>query len=144
MKKMYDFDDFDTAVSKDGISIQMEGSDFKLFGNELNRTGKDCKFPHISDIVEVCFQKGSTKMYWKEDLADEDYKQGEFTKIKFRKFIVSKGSIPAYDKPRGLNAKKTKEIIAKLGPMIPSEKLKFWIDMPTSENSADLTKNLDK
>ena len=47
MKKRYNFEDFDKAVSKDSISIEMDGCDFKLFGNELNRTGKDCKFPHM-------------------------------------------------------------------------------------------------
>ena len=50
----------------------------------------------------------------------------------------------SYDGPRGLNAEKQKNIVAKLGSIIPSEKLTFWTEMPVMEGSADLTNRLDK
>ena len=46
--------------------------------------------------------------------------------------------------PRGVNAEKGNGIVKKLGSIIPAEKLKFWIEMPKTEESADLTINLDK
>ena len=96
----------------------------------------------MRDIVEVCFREGSTKMFWKESFLETDFKQGEFVQKKFRKFIVSKKPIPHHDGPRGLNSQKQKDIVEKLGPIIPKEKLQFWIDMPIKDSSIDLTLNL--
>ena len=47
----------------------------------------------------------------------------------------------SYDGPSGLNAEKQKNIVAKLGSIIPAEKLTFWTG---TEGSADLTNRLDK
>ena len=72
------------------------------------------------------------------------YKQGEFTQKKYRNFIATKKQVTSYDSLHGLNAEKQKNIVAKLGSIIPAEKLTFWTEMPVTEGSADLTNRLDK
>ena len=141
-KKLYDFNDFVECIDKHGTAIQMEPVEFKQFGNELSR-GKDTKYPHISDVVEISFREGSTKMYWKEKLTDVEYKHGEFVQKKFRKVITAKKDIVCYDGPRGLNTQKLKDILQKLSPIIPKENLHFWVNMPTTKGSVDLTRNID-
>ena len=122
MNKLYDFDDFVDAVNKHGIAVNMKAEDFKLFEKELSK-GKDTKYPYLSDVGEVCFREGSTKMFWKEKLTDIDYKQGEFLQKKCRKFIAAKKGVPSHDGPRGLNTQKKNDILLKLGPIIPEDKL---------------------
>ena len=56
-------------------------------------------------------------------------------------FIATKKQVMSYDGPSGLNAEKQKNIVAKLGSIIPAEKLTFWTG---TEGSADLTNRLDK
>ena len=51
--------------------------------------------------------------------------------------------IPKKDGPPGVTKSKIDEIKSKIGPMIPKEKMQFWHDIPTNENSKDLTINYD-
>ena len=142
MKKVYDFSDFVECVDKHGTAIEMQPNEFKLFKNHLSH-GKDTKFPHLSDISEACFQSGSTKLYWKIQHSETCYQHGEFVQKKFRKFIAAKSVVPCYDSPRGVNKKKQQDIVAKLSPVFPPGKLKFWLELPTNDASSDLTENYD-
>ena len=139
--KMYDFDDFTEIINSHGIAVVVEPLDFKEFRSEQSK-GKDTAYPLLCNISQVCFKKNSTKMFWKESLTDTDYKCGEFLQKKFRIFLKSQRSINKRDGPRGLNADKQKDILAKLGKIIPADKLKFWEDMPIKDDSADLARNI--
>ena len=77
MKKLYNFEDFVTAVNKHGTAIEMQPEEFKMFENKLSKS-KDAKYPHLCDVAEVAFKRNSTKMFWKENFMDVGYKQSEF------------------------------------------------------------------
>ena len=139
--KMYDFTDFIEVINTHGISVEMYTADFKEFRNELSR-GKDTKFPHLSDVVEACFKTNSSKMFWKENLSGTVYKHGEFLQKKFRKLVFSRQNIKIQGRPHGLNTQKLQDIVTKLGPIIPSEKMKFWTDIPIRDTSRDLAENI--
>ena len=140
--KLYDFQDFVDCVDTFGTAIEMQPTEFKLFKNELSR-GKDTKFPHLSDVVDVSFKSGSTKMYWKTSHSDPCYQHGEFVQKKFRKLIAAHTAIPSQDGPRGVNKQKQKDIVEKLSPVIPQDKLKFWLEVATNDGSSDLAKNYE-
>ena len=78
----------------------------------------------------------------KENLSDTAYKHGEFLQKKFRKLVFSRQNIKIRDGPRGLNTQKQQHVVTKLGPIIPSEKMKFWTDMPIRDTSSDLAENI--
>ena len=142
-KKLYDFSDFVECVNKHGTAIEMKPTEFMKFENNLNRTGKDCKFPHLADASEVCFIRGSTQIYWKTRHSDDCYQHGEFLKKKSRKAIEAETPIPHHTSPRGVNKQKQLDIIEKLSPVLPKDKLKFWLELPTNEKSTDLSKNYE-
>ena len=142
MKKLYNFDHFVEAINTHGTAIEMGAVEFKQFVNQRSK-GKDTHYPHISDIVEISLREGPTKMFWKEKLTDSEYKQGEFVQKKFRNFIQQKKQVQAYNGPRSINAQKQENILKKLSPIIPSEKLQFWVNMPNKEESIDLARNID-
>lgn len=142
MKKMYDFDDFVECVNKHGKAVEMKPTEFSLYKNHLSR-GKDTKFPHLSEIVECSFKEGSTKLFWKTSFAEPSYSQGEFVQKKYRKFIAAHEVVESHLGPRGVNKQKQKDIVDKLSSVFPQEKLQFWLDVATSEDSADLTKNYE-
>ena len=92
MKNLYNIQDFVGAVDRHGTAIKMKPDEFFLFKNKLSR-GTDTKYPHLSDVAEVSFKKNSTKLFWKENLTDAVYKQGEFTLKKYRNFIGTKSDV---------------------------------------------------
>ena len=51
--------------------------------------------------------------------------------------------LPAKGAARGLNEVKKRDILNKLAEFMPVNRRKFWIDLPSSENSDDLSLNLE-
>ena len=91
MKRLYDFQDFVDCVAKRGSAVFMNRDDFIDDSNEKG-SGKDVRCPILSlslfivtilqKVSEVQLRKGSTKLYWKQDFDDLQYKQIEFLKKK--------------------------------------------------------------
>ena len=91
MKNVNDFQSFVQCVNKDGTAVEMKPSDFYDYHKYLS-TAKDTEYPHLRDIAEVQFRRGSTKMFWKISFNDADYKSGEFLQKKFRiRIEIGKG-----------------------------------------------------
>jgi len=81
-KNVYDYNDFVTVVERPGAKlINMEFNDFVLWKSGVS-TAKFTKKPTLSDVHEVMFHKGSTKMFWKLNMDDNLYEEGEFLKKK--------------------------------------------------------------
>ena len=71
--KLYDFNDFVEVINLYGIAVEMNSTDFKLYQKALIQ-GKDMHYPLLCDVVEVCFKAKSTKIFWKERFADQEFK----------------------------------------------------------------------
>ena len=104
----------------------MDHTKFIQFTKEVSKS-KDMNYPKLEDIRKVKFNRGSTKMFWKTSLRDIEWCSGEFTKKNYRvavsnqdAFIVRKNS------PRGINTQKLRDIVEKIGPLIPLPRMKFW------------------
>ena len=120
----------------------MDHSNFTQFTKELSK-GRDASYPKIADIREVKFKTGSTKMFWKTELRDTDWCSGEFAKKRYRIAVLNQdGFIPKKCAPRGINTQKLRGIIKKIGPLIPTNRMKFWLDCAENDDAADLAANI--
>ena len=130
-------------MSKNGVAVEMKAEDFFDFRNHLG-TAKDTNYPYVSDVSVFQVRKGSTMMYWKNSHADIEYKCGEFATKKFRENVTNSSyNISKKIGPRGVNKSKVDDIIKKIGPIIPKERMTFWLQLPTNLESQDLTVNYD-
>ena len=143
-KNLYDFNDFSECVSKNGVAVEMKAEDFFDFRNHLG-TAKDTNYPYVSDVS--VFLPGTKRIY--NDVLEEqpcrhEYKCGEFATKKFRENVTNSSyNISKKIGPRGVNKSKVDDIIKKIGPIIPKERMTFWLQLPTNLESQDLTVNYD-
>ena len=137
-KSVYDRDDFTNIVSASGIPVNMIANDFINYENGVSQ-GAYTNKPVLAKVHEVKFVKGSTKLYWKNSIDDEEYEEGDFLKKKVVGRIEKDGdTFSCKTEPRGVNDKKKNDLIANLCRFMPLNRQKFWIDLPTSQTSSDL------
>ena len=97
----------------------MKEGDFIDFKNQLS-VAKDTNYHYLSDVAEVQFRRGTTKLFWKENHVTAKYKNGEFLQKTFRE-TVENGDLLPRKKNRGVNTSKLNDILVKTGPLIPGE-----------------------
>ena len=143
-KFLYNFSDFVSAVQSKGKVDVMLPTDFKMYTKELSYGKKGVNYPSLATVREVMFKKGSTRMYWKTDLREHEYKAGEFAKKEYRQFIMrGKPHIKRKMECRGVQTEKVQSIIKTIGPLIPSDSLKFWHELQVRNESPDLAAKLN-
>ena len=123
--KLLDFNDFVDCVNDCGISIEMKGEDFFYFESKKG-SSKKISPPLLNQVREVQFQKGSSKMYWKESFYAETYNESEFLKKKNRRDLTSSAQQKG---AKGIDAAKKESILKKLLPLMSKEKGKFWREL---------------
>ena len=108
-------------------------------------SAKDVHCPLIADISQAQFRRNETKIFWKSSFADQDYKESEFLKLKFRKQCKNRVHCPRKGGTRGINAAKKEQIVKKLVlvPLMDQNRVGFWLDMPCDSNSADLSISME-
>ena len=143
-KKILDFEDFSKCISASGVAQEMNPEDFYDFKNHLSRPpGQDVNYPLLKDVAVAQFRYGSTKLYWKERHEGGEFKNGDFIRKKYRQSAKDDVGVEKKGGPRGVTTSKLQDILLKLGPVIGSDKIKFWKNLPTNDNSNDLTENYD-
>ena len=80
-KMVFDENDFISIINNTGTAVQMEPNDFIQYENGLSQ-GKYTNKPLLANVQEVKFIRGSSEIYWKESLDDEEYEHGLFLKKK--------------------------------------------------------------
>ena len=134
-KYLYDFGDFVSAVNNRGSAAVMTPNDFKYFMKELSFGTRNVNYPLLTNVKEVMFKKDYTKMFWKSDLRAKEYFSGEFAKEKYRKTVkLGNPHIQRCEDYRGVQTEKVMDIIKKIGPLIPKEKLVFWENLRRRDN----------
>ena len=141
-KNLYDFQDFVNCISSNAKAVEMAPSDFLNFANKMSN-GKDTNHPYLKDIAVVQFRKGSTQMFWKVSHDDDIFQHGEFIQKKQRQGIIRGIQVPQKDGPRGVTSSKKHDILKKIGPMMPKNRMAFWENLEESESSKDLTVNYE-
>ena len=91
---------------------------------------KDVHCLLIADISEAQFRRNETKIFWKSSFADQDYKESELLKLKFRKQCKNRAPCPRKGGARGINAAKKEQIVKKLVPLMNQNRVGYRLDMP--------------
>lgn len=105
-------------------------------------TSKDTNYPYLADVSVFQARKGSTKMFWKNSHSEIEFESGEFLTKKYRE-MNSFFKLPNKVGPRGVTKSKLDEFLEKIGPIIPKERMEFWLNLPTNPESKDLTISYD-
>ena len=100
-------------------------------------SGKDASFPLFRSCSVTQFQKCSKKLFWKESFDDEEFQKSDFNKKKIRKDFLDWRSYLGKVGARGTTHTKVEEILKKLSKSMPSNRLQFWNEIPSSTTSKD-------
>ena len=139
---MYDFVFFQNIRESKGKSYDMDHSKFIQFTKEVSKS-KGTNYLKLEDIREVKFNRGSTKMFWKTSLRDIDWCSGKFTKKNYRVAVSNQYTFIARKiTPRGINTQKLRDIVEKIGPLIPHPRMNFWSECLENDDVADLAANI--
>ena len=134
MYNLYDFQDFLKCVSNVGTAVNMNPEDFHKWEKQLSE-GKNSKAagPLLEKFVEAQFRSGSTDLFFKESHAQEDFKQADFLKTKFKKLVEDHAVSPQVSTFPGINEQRKKAIIDNLLHLMPENRRSFWINLQFSQ-----------
>ena len=102
---LYDFQDFIDGVHDKGTLILMHPEDFIDFQNEKG-SAEDVHCPLIADISKSSLEEMKLRFSGNPPSTDQDYKESEFLKLKFRKQCKNRVPCPRKGGARGINAVK--------------------------------------
>ena len=71
-KYLYDFNDYVDCLDPSGKALLMRPVDFFDF-KSYHSNAKDTNYPNLSEISEIQFCKGETRMFWKTSFGESDY-----------------------------------------------------------------------
>ncbi|CAG9823887.1 unnamed protein product [Phaedon cochleariae] len=99
---------------------------------------KGSPIPKLGDIKSVQFRKGSRKMFFKQELEDDEFSEASILKPKFKLELPE-----TVRSDRGINTKKKDIIVRDLLPHMPPRKQIFWMNLPSSDDLEDLGKHIE-
>ena len=73
-------------------------------------------------------------MFWKTPLHDIEWCSGEFTKQNYQIAVSNQDAIIPIHRSRG--------IVEKIGPLIPHQRMKFWLECLENDDASDLAANV--
>lgn len=148
-KKTYDFRDFENAVSSANsgkvITKSMEFADFYHWKDYSSKTVLNRLRPkvHVSNLVQVVAKRGSFCLEYKNNFSDSDLKQLNFLKDSINKNTHQMTHPEKYSKSRGIPVSKRDNILRNLSPIMPKDRLRFWENIPVSDESNDLVESFE-
>lgn len=144
MKQLYDFEDFHRAVlsTRKNITVKvMNVGDFCDFQDcsSVYKLQNSSPRAYLSDMCTVTFTRGTHVLRYKTDFFKEEEYTLDFLKVK----NIKCGVPPPNPKTeyRGITHERKSAIIQRLTPLMPDNRKLFWYNLPTNNNSVDLTQN---
>jgi hypothetical protein len=92
----------------------------------------------LSEVSVAEFRTGSTRMFWKLNMDDEFWEEGDFLKKQSASNLSAGQHFACRVNPRGVATIKKNDLVAKLCPLIPSDRKRFWMNLPVNDMSGDL------
>lgn len=129
MKKVYDFNDFKKAVESAGnpIIVEMGIKDFFDWPDCSSKT-KRTEDVYMKDIVYVRAERGKNTLVYKTG-----YNSSEEFELDYLQLKAIKNGIPVPQTKtnyRGITEARKDNIIQKIGPLMPENRLSFWENIP--------------
>lgn len=137
-RKVYNFQDLCQAIeqSNSGKTYvkKMEVSDFFVFKSQVSQQKLKDRFGnriYLKDIVDFIVNRGKYCLYHKTDVDAEEY--SELNCLKSKK--APKPEVRS--QPKGIPSARKLDIIKKLGPLMPENRITFWRNIPVSTAEID-------
>ena len=131
---VFDFPDFvNVVVNSNSVHmnvLQLAPEDLRAWvgGQSTAKLKKDR--PMLADLVQVQVRRGSSLLYYKQNHDEAEFKSLDFLR---KNFSLEKP--PALrDGCRGITEDRKAAIIAKLCPMMPQNRRRFWNDISIGVN----------
>ncbi|VEN33902.1 unnamed protein product [Callosobruchus maculatus] len=140
-KKVYDFDDFCEVVQQANSAkvnvIKMQITQFFSFTDYTSKykLQKLISRVYLKDIVCFHFSRGSYFFSYKTEFENEFIDLKDIFVMKYVKGTLTKPQ--ARDKCRGISLDRKNNLISKLKGHILENRLKFWEELPVSEDGSD-------
>ena len=122
-----------SALDNAGKSVVMDSNEFIDYPRGVSQGSFAKEKPKLDNVYIANFQKGSSKIYWKEDFDSTVFKSSEFLQKKLAAKIQSKTC--NFDNPPGIHISKKDDIVKKLCPLMPGNRHSFWNTISTNESS---------
>jgi hypothetical protein len=126
---LYDFNDYECALRTVGITVPMKPDDFKDLKSGLSQSAASkSSRPLLADVYVVQFRSDSRSMFFKKGHNETDFKEADFL-MKKCKETMNDGLFLASSKVKqATNSARSRkdDIIEKMGPLMPSDRLDFW------------------
>ena len=129
------------VVNSKGEALVLNYNDFYHVKKQLTTAMYAADKPYLDDVQVAQFEQGSVKLFWKKTYNDEECKSAYFLQKKAEKDV--KNLFPPVEKPRGIITAKKENIKDKLYVHLDQNRRKFWDDMPTNDQSKDLSTERD-
>ncbi|KAG5900557.1 hypothetical protein JTB14_022864 [Gonioctena quinquepunctata] len=139
--KVFDFNDFKNAVQQSNSSkvdvIDMKIENFFEWQDlsskyKLQRISPK---PYLHDMVFVQFQRNKKSLWYKNKFSDEPLELNFLTAKYYSKSNIPKAA--QRNRNRGISAERKNNLISKLRPIIPANRLAFWEELQVSEEMCD-------
>ncbi|KAK5916171.1 hypothetical protein CesoFtcFv8_001693 [Champsocephalus esox] len=131
---IYDFDDFLSVV---GNSKKVEVVELKNEGirdwTDGHSAVKSKKLPKLADLKVVQLRRGSRSMFVKISQEEEDFTELDFLQKKCQLKIPT--TLRPQDK--GIEEAKKRDILKKLGPLMPPNRRLFWSSLHVSNTDEE-------
>ena len=144
-KDVYDMQDLTEimrSATKRNEVMSLEPKDFRDWPNILVTRSKRNKLPLLADVVQVRFERGDKRLFYKTDLDGDETAIGVLKKDA-ELTIVDDDLTPARRCARGIRAAKKETIVKELASRMPFNRRCFWETLPESETSEDLLKTFE-
>lgn len=138
---IYDFEELLQVIKSARKKVEvLPLENFNLWQSKKRTTTKiddPLKGFTLNSVVEVRFEKGSNLLKYKNDFAEENYKELNFLQKKYNTIFFKPTALGV----RGISSIKKNNILKQLVPLMPSNRQIFWNSLPESETSMDLVNN---
>ena len=141
MRKIYDFDDFQTCVKKAKCEVmEMQIDNFQEWKSGMSPYAlkKMQNRPYLDKMVHVKFMRGSHLIHYKNSY-DNQFEKADFLKSSF-----DLKEEPTKSKERGIQRTKKDEIMHRLAPLMPQSRHTFWQNLHVNEKVKDLAVDYEK
>ena len=125
--KLQDFSDLVDIVNERGDAVEMSSNDFLSVNKNASEGNFASNKPKVENVQVVCFNRGSTKLYWKESFSEKEFHSTDWLQKKAEK--QNSMPFPCVVGQRGINTLKKDNIVKTLLPHLEENIRKYWLEM---------------
>ena len=135
--KLQDYQDLVDIVNEKGEAMELKFNNFFDIKKEVSQGKYASNKPKLENVQVVLFIRGLTELHWKQSYDD--------SAVFLQKKAIKKIHVffETVEKPRGVNTAKKDNLIKTLIGHLDENRRRFWLNLPTNDESKDLFSERD-